>query len=180
MNKAVLALALALFPIAASGQDLVLAGKDGLREILSGYHEVPGPGYWARMEPESAKAALMELSSDPAEMIHIRTRATLALAHFPDGRVEQHLLSVIGREDREYVRAAAVTAYSKMAGEASVGALEKALFDKDGMVKRAAIKSLGRLGGERSRDILEKTLETEKNPAIRDLLKKSLAKTGRR
>lgn len=181
MNRAVVAaLALALFPIAAHGQDMILAGKDGVREVLSGYHDVPGAGYWARMEPESAKAVLMELSSDTAEMVHIRTRATLALVHFPDSRVEQHLLAAIGRDDREYVRAAAVTAYSRVAGEAALGELEKALVDKDSLVKRAAIKSLGRLGGERSRGILEKSLETESNPATRDLLKKSLAKAVRR
>jgi len=173
-------LALTLFPIAAHGQDMVRLGKDDIREILTGYHDVPSANYWARLEPESARGALMELSSDPGELVHIRTRATLALANFSDSRVEQYLLATIGREDREYVRAAAVTAYSRAAGEAALGELEKAMVDKDSLVQRAAIKSLGAMGGERSRGILEKSLETEKNPATRDLLKKSLAKASRR
>ncbi|MDH4183693.1 MAG: HEAT repeat domain-containing protein [Nitrospinota bacterium] len=170
---------LALLSVQAKGQNLVVADMDDLRQILSGYHDVPGADYWKRLDPDSARQALIQLSSNPSEMVHIRTRATLALANFPNGQVEQHLLSVFTREDRGYVRAAAVKAYSQVTGQASLSTLEKALSDKEDLVRLSAIRSLGNLGGEQAAQLLEKKMETEQDPVARDAFKRALSKTAR-
>jgi HEAT repeat protein len=169
-----------LLSISAQAQGLARIGKDEAREILSGYNYVPGAEYWGKMDPDSSRAVLLELSADTKELVHVRTRATLALANFPNAQVERHLLQTLTTEDRGYIRAAAVTAYSRVAGQAATPALERVLADKDQFVKHAAIKSLGEVGGAQSAGVLEKGLANEKDPVARSLMENSLNRINKR
>jgi len=173
------AVILAMLAVQAGAQNLP-AEVANVREALSGFHDVPGADYWQRFNPEQARAALTQLSSDKNEMIHIRTRATLALVNFPDAQVEQHLKATFEGQERGYVRAAALKAYSSIAGQSAAPALEAALEDKDDLVKISAIRTLGDIGGAVATAMLEKGMEREIDPVARSAFKRSLQRASRR
>ena len=165
---------LSLTSIHAMAQGAVTATEDGVRTALSGYHDAPGAEYWAGLEPESARRVLLNLSSNPDEMIHIRTRATIALSNYPSERVKEYLFERAEKEQRGYVRAAVIRSLSRVAGKEALPVLTKALSDKDGVVKLSAIRSLPEVGGQEAYQALKSGSQAEKDAAAVDAYQRSL------
>ncbi|MDH5638460.1 MAG: HEAT repeat domain-containing protein [Nitrospinota bacterium] len=174
------AVIVAMLAAPAGAQNFEAANVDNLRLVLSGYHEVPGPDYWQKLDANAARASLLRLSSDKNELIHIRTRAVAALANFVDPQVERSLIDMFNSQERGYLRAAALNTYSAIRGRQAVPALERSLSDKDEIVKISAIRCLGRVGGEQAERILQGALQVESDPVARGAMGRSLQRASRR
>jgi len=174
------AVIMAMLAAPAGAQNLEAASVDNLRAVLSGYHEVPGADYWARLDADAARSSLLHLSSSANELIQIRTRAMEALAFFPSPRVERSLMDIVSGGERAYLRAAALNTYSAIRGHDALPLLEKSLADKDEIVRISAIRGLGRVGGDKAGAILQGAMESEKDPVARDAMARSLKKATAR
>ncbi|MDH5508872.1 MAG: HEAT repeat domain-containing protein [Nitrospinota bacterium] len=174
LNIARAAVIVAMLAAPAAAQNFEAANVENLRSVLSGYHEVPGPDYWQKLDANMARASLLRLSADKNELIHIRTRALSALANFVDPQVERSLIQIFNSQERGYLRAAALNTYSAIRGREAVPALEKGLSDKDEIVKISAIRGLGRVGGEQAARILQRAMHTEIDPVAKDAMARSL------
>lgn len=174
------AIVLAMLVSQAGAQNLEAANVENLRAVLSGYHDVPGPDYWQKLDQDAARAALLQLSSSESENIHIRTRATHALVNFANEEVERKLSGMFNSSERGYLRAAALKAYSMVASQKAAPLLEKALADHDDVVRISAIRSLGEMGGAEAIEILERAMNRENDPVTRNAMARSLQKIAPR
>ena len=119
------ALALLIFPSTGSAQGIVM-DYDGLVSVLSGFHGGPDADYWKKLDFESTKAMLITISDDETLNTIVRSRALLALTHFPSQGTTAHLSNITAGGKIAYMRASALDAYSQLK-DGEIGVI-RALF----------------------------------------------------
>ena len=152
----------------------VVVSYDSLVEALSGYHEIPGADYWARLEPESTKANLTRMADDPAVFTLVRARALRALVYYADDQVAQLLTRKATQDPLAYMRSSACEAYMLMDKTKATPLLSTALDDKDVMVRLTAARALRMVGTPEAKMALERRLGSEKNNTARFVINRSL------
>jgi len=166
-------ISLSLAAAAAQAQDVVVS-QENLTSVLSGYHGMPGPDYWARLEPVATRATLTAIADDSSAFVAVRARALMALAYFNDESVSAYLESKVKNEPEPYVRSAACSAVARARGEKAVPLLSEALEDSEVIVRLSAVRSLSAIGTDEARNALKSRLSAETNTTAKSVITHAL------
>ena len=166
-------LLLLIFPSTGVAQGIVIE-YDGLVSVLSGFHGGPDADYWKKLDYESTKAALVTISDDETQNTIVRSRALLALVHFPSQSTADHLSSVTASSRIAYMRASALDAYSQL-NDGKIGVIKAALSDDAVIVRLQAVRTLSAMGGSDARLALEEAKGKEKNKTALSVIETALS-----
>lgn len=148
-------------------RDPVLAQLDGVED----------PPSLASLQAlgEGVGPELLELAQDKSLLPTRRARATQALGHFPSEDARAFLVTTLAGGEPILARKAA-WALAHGWGDEAVEWLAPALTADDVQLRLAGCRALGSLGSERARSALQARLAQEQNPAVKDLIRQSLAR----
>ncbi len=151
--------------------------REQVDALLNGYERMPTDEDWKRLGPD-ALGALEQIYADTNALPTRRTRAVASLAQVDNPAAVERLKAILGdeRADAQY-RSTAALALGTRLGNAAVPALEPALKDRNTRVREASARAMARLGSPEARRSLEVQLENEEDPAVREVIQRSLTKT---
>ena len=168
------ALALLVFPSTSAAQGIVI-DYEGLVSVLSGFHGGPDADYWKKLDFESTKTSLVKISNDEGLNTMVRSRALLALAHFPSQSTTAHLSDITTDGKVAYIRASALDAYSRLNSGKEIDVIKGALSDEAVIVRLQAVRTLSLIGGQEARLALLEAKEKEKNKTALSVIERALA-----
>jgi HEAT repeat protein len=147
-----------------------------VRELLSGYEDVPPAETWRALGPETV-GVLVALYDDAREAPYVRMRAVVVCAHYPSPATRTFLRAVAGAPGQSdlFVRAA-LEALARGFGDAALGDLRPYLDHADPSVREGAARSIGRLRAPAAATALRARLRVETDAAVRDALGRALSR----
>lgn len=153
-----------------------LAQSEELRMALRAFHDEPSH---QRLESLSndPTADLIAIARDSEELLLVRSRALLLLAHFPSQDVEIVLVEALGASSSALRRAAALALHRMMATTAPARLadhLAVLLSSSDHADREVAVRLLGELPPRHARHHLEARRIVERHRAVVEALRIAL------
>jgi HEAT repeat protein len=152
--------------------------KAQVRQLLSGYEDVPGAETWRRLGPETL-AVLVSLYDDPEEAPYVRLRAVSVVSHYPTPATRTFLLAVARapRQSDLFVREA-VLSLGAAFGPRAVDDIRPFLASRHVVVREGATLALSRVGTDAAREALRARLAVEPAPHVREAIARGLRGPG--
>ncbi len=147
--------------------------REDVLELLNGY-ESSASGADLLKLGDGVAAELMEIADDHAVASSRRSRAIVALQHYPEPGVRSFLESHLDQADKGILRRKAAMALGAGFGADAVAKLSGALADDDVLVRVAVVQALEMTKAPAAREALEGRLPLEQEASVREAITKAL------
>lgn len=146
-----------------------------IRILLSAYHEFPSRDDLLAVSPE-ASSILIDIYNDESSRPTLKRRAIDALGFLSDQTSQDFLLYLLQNApelETGYVHHA-ITAYSRLNGEESIGEIAQFLGHEDLQIRLTAVSAVRDFAGKAGQNLLRQRLEAETDALVRAKIEKSL------
>ncbi len=174
-RSAALALFCAAFFVAAPHALATPPTRAQVRELLSGYEQVPPAATWEALGPETL-GVLVALYDDASEPRHVRLRAVAVARHYPGEAARTFLRAVASASGQPdvFVREALLSLGDAF-GPTAVPDVTPYLAHRSAVVRDGAVLALSRIGTRDALDALRARLAEEPARHVRAHIARALA-----